>query len=83
MSTYIGEIPKQVDYRFDFSQRDIDLLTSILFDLTNSGGMIAFDDGGKFVPREQTMKDLKSILSTLDEVGMSVSNDYLSNFKGV
>jgi hypothetical protein len=68
-------------HTFSFTQRDIDLLVSILVDLTTGASIRT--GGANYVPRSNTMEDLYDILKALDKVGMSVKNDYLTNFKEV
>lgn len=84
MAEFVGEVTKDPEYQFDFTQRDIDLLISILYDLTSGDGCLMFKSSrSKFVPNANTLEDLKRIQNALDEVGMSAENDYLSNFDDV
>lgn len=78
MAKYKGSQPA---HKFVFTQREINLLVSILFDITTGASLEI--DGEFFVPRKKTNKELEHILATLNEVGMTVDNDYLSNFKEV
>lgn len=74
--------PTEKQHLFNFNQREIDLLMNILFDIVKSDAVILVD-GRAYTPNDDAHESLSNVLKALDEVGMSLDNDYLSNFHEV
>lgn len=71
--------PVESKHVFEFTQREVDVLMNVLHDLVRSDGVIKMGDEA-YTPNTETHTDLSNILFALDGAGMSLDNDYLSNF---
>lgn len=74
--------PVESKHVFEFSQREVDVLINVLHDLVVSDGVIKLGDEA-YTPNNKTHADLADVLSSLNDAGGSVDNDYLSNFHEV
>lgn len=85
MAEYVNTVLGAPRYIFSFSQREVDILISLLFDFTrySAGALIDLPGDGLYEPNVRTLADMEDILSALNDVGMSADNDYLLNFNKV
>lgn len=74
--------PVESKHVFEFTQREVDILMNVLFDIVKSDAVILVD-GRAYTPNDDAHESLSNVLKALDEVGMSLDNDYLSNFHEV